>query len=208
MPSRPCLFLRMETPNIMPSDYTTLTAIKQTLNENGTTDDAFLTALIARASRAIDTHCQRFFVGETETRYFDAVRDIDGQTLLLDEDLLAVTELTNGDGDVIPSGDYVLLPPNFSPHYAIRLKASSSESWTYISDPENAIRVEGTWGYSNGTPDDIEQACIRLVVYMYKQRKNPFLEVGLPDGGQVNISPSMPNDIKDLLASYRKHRFA
>lgn len=198
----------METKSIMPSDYTTLAAVKRSLNENGTADDAFLIDLITRASRTIDTHCKRFFVGEMDTRYFDAVRDIDNQTLLLDEDLLSVIELTNGDGDVISSGDYVLLPPNFSPHYAIRLKASSSEHWTYISDPENAIQVEGVWGYSNGTPDDIEQACIRLVIYMYKQRKNPFLEVGLPDGGLVNISPSMPNDIKDLLSPYRKHRFA
>lgn len=192
----------------MPSDYATLEAIKLALNEVGTTDDAFLTALITRASRAIDAHCGRFFVGEAQTRYFDAITDIDGQILLLDEDLLSVAELTNGDGDVIASSDYILLPPNHSPHYAIRLKASSSESWTYVDDPENAIAVNGAWGFSNGTPDDVEQACIRLVVFMYKQRKNPFLEVGLPDGGLVNISPSMPNDIRDLLASYRKHRFA
>ncbi|MBZ0310601.1 MAG: phage gp6-like head-tail connector protein, partial [Anaerolineae bacterium] len=152
----------------MPSDYTTLEAIKLTLNEVGTTDDAFLTALITRASRAIDTHCGRFFVGEAQTRYFDAIADIDGQILLLDEDLLSVTELTNGDGDVIASSDYVLLPSNHSPHYAIRLKASGSESWTYVDDPENAIVVNGTWGFSNGTPDDVEQACIRLVVFMYK----------------------------------------
>lgn len=190
----------------MPSDYTTLsevrTALKIAISDTG--DDAFLEALIERASRYIDEYTGRFFVAEAQTRYFDPVQDVYDRTLLLDEDLLTVTTLTNGDGTVVTASEYVFEPRNNSPKHGITLKASASQSWTFDTDPENAISVEGTWGYSVTAPNPITQACIRLVVWWYKNRVQPFTVVGLPDAGMLPVAENMPNDIRLLLEPYRK----
>lgn len=190
----------------MPSDYTTLALVKAALKipSATTSDDAFLESLIDRASRMIDRYTQRFFVGETQTRYFDAIEDVETRTLLLDEDLLSVDSITNGDGDAITAAQYVFEPRNRTPYNAITLKTSVSDLWTYYTDPENAISVTGTWGYSVGTPDDIIQAANRLVVWWYKNRDSPFTEVGLPEAGVATVNPDMPRDIAMLLQPYRK----
>lgn len=188
----------------MPSDYTTLANVRTALKiqSSNTDEDAFLTTLITRASRAIDKEVNRWFVGETQTRKFDAVEDVDGNTLLLDADLVSITSITNGDGNTIPSTNYTLLPTNHTPKYAVKIKGSSSTAWTWQDDPEEAIEIAGSWGYSAGTPDDIQQACIRIVVWNFKQRDVPFLEVGLPEGGFSPVSVTIPNDIKNLLSPY------
>lgn len=194
----------------MPSDYTTLEAVKQSLNipDNGTADDAFLGDLIPRASRAIERYCGgRNFVAETETRYFDAAEDVRGQVLFVDKDLVEVTAIVNGDGDTLPDSAFVTEPRNQTPKYGIRLKAGSGITWTFQTDPEDAIAVTAKWGYAEGTPADIEQACVRLVVYWYKLRKNPFLEVGIPETGQIAISAAIPNDIQVTLNPYIRQNF-
>ncbi len=194
----------------MPFDYTTLARVRQTLalEVDETDDDTFLTNLLPIASRVIDSFCARQIVAETDTNKYDAVEDIEGMDLFLDEDLVSATTITNGDGTVLTSSDFVLLPSNQTPKYVIRLKSSSNEVWTYQDDPEEAIEVVGSWGYAAGTPDDIQQACIRLCVWMYKQRDVPFLEVGLSEGGFSPVIVSMPNDIKIMLHPFKKGRMA
>lgn len=188
----------------MPSDYSTLAAVKQSLNRTTEDDDAFLEALITRASRMIDDYCQRFFVGETQTRNFDAVQDVYERTLYLDEDLLSVDVIQNGDGTTITASQYVFEPRNRAPKHGITLKSGTADLWTYFTDPENAISVTGTWGYSAGTPDAIQQATNRLVIWWFKQRSSPFTEVGTTDAGLATINPSMPNDIRLLLQPFIK----
>lgn len=194
----------------MPYEYTSLEAVREALNMTSTEtdDDSFLEMLILRASEAITNHCNRRFIAESDTRYFDALEDVDGMTLFLDEDLVSVTTLTNGDGEVLSANAYVFEPRNGTPKYAIRLKAGSGKTWTFQSDSENAISVLGTWGYASSAPHPIQQACIRLVVYWYKLRKNPFYVVGSPESGQVDIVSSIPSDIVDTLNPYRRMAFA
>lgn len=188
------------------TDYCLLTEVKSYLGTDKSTDDAVIAALIPRATAAIDTFCQRHFVARTETRCYDAVRDVRGRTLVLDEDLLAVTTLTNGDGEALASSFYVLEPANHSPKYAIRLKASSGRAWAYTGDPEQAIAVAGRWGFYDGTlpPDDIRHAAVRLTAWYYHQRQAPFETTGFPDLGQVVVPSSLPADIKALLAPYQR----
>lgn len=94
--------------------------------------------------------------------------------LVLDDDLLTVTRITNGDGTEITGDQYVLLPANTTPKWAVKLKASSGVSWAYVDDPEGAIEVEGTWGYAHAQPDDIRHAAIRLTAWFYHQRQAPL----------------------------------
>jgi len=187
------------------TDYCTTADVKAYIGTSKATDDALMASLIPRASARIDRYCDRTFIRRSaETRKFDAVEDVEGRVLYLDDDLLSVTSITNGDGATVSASEYVLLPTNSSPKYAIKLKASSSTSWTWNTDPEEAISVSGTWGYYNGTvpPDDIKHAAIRLTAWYYHQRSAPFETQGLPELGVVTIPQDMPQDIKATLAPY------
>lgn len=171
-----------------------------------TKDDNLIWQLIHESSREIDSFCSRHFYGVVETRYFDALESVDGQTLLLDEDLAAVGTITLGTGDTLDSSDYVLLPYNSTPKHQIRLKASSSEWWSYNDDPEGAISVSGTWGYTAGTtpPDAIKRACISLVRWRYRQRQAPFEQAGMGDLGTYTVASGMPEDIQRMLLAFRR----
>jgi hypothetical protein len=109
-------------------------------------DDAIIEKLITSASRYIDNKTGRKFYPRVETRYYDAVRD---PILRLDEDLLEVIGLTNGEGTAIAAASYNLLPLNEYPKYAVHLIPSSNIYWMLDSNSnyEGVIDLEGFWGY-------------------------------------------------------------
>lgn len=131
------------------------------------TDDAgvFLPRIRA-VSAFIAKTAGRQFVPRVETRYFDARRNVKdsaeiGTYLQLDDDLLSITTLTNGDSATItnsPTATYVTEPRNGSCFWAIHLLGSSGLSWTYNTDPENAITLAGIWGFDcswvSGSPSE------------------------------------------------------
>ena len=169
-------------------------------------DDPLLESLVTAASRAIDTHCRRRFYALTTTRYYE-MDSVDGYYLYLDDDLLTVTTLTNGDSDatVIANTEYWLWPRNESPPYwAIRLEANSDYYWE--CDTDYMISVAGTWGYASTTPADINQACIRYASYLYHQKDAQVFDVtAITEIGQIVIPQGIPRDVKLLLDPYRRH---
>jgi len=190
-------------------DYCTLAEAKSqinTRNPSGTISDDFLSAIITDCSREIDEHCDRHFYADYATRTFDALEDVYGYDLMLDEDLIGVTTITNGDSTTVSSSDYVLRPANENPKYKIRLKRGSSVSWTYQNDPEDAISVEGTWGYNDGTvpPEVIKRATIRLVAWRFSQRDAPFNTRGFPQVGMTEVPTAMPSDVVRMLEKFRR----
>lgn len=160
-------------------------------------DDVVISNLISAASRYIDRFTGRRFYASTETHYLDLpVSGIDRRILFLDDDLLSVTTLTNGDTTVITSTYYDLLPLNSSPKFAIRLKNSSTYNWEPKngSDRIGAISIAGSWGYSSTTPDDIKQACYEMALTAYRRRSTigsgQMAGAILPSGVTV-----MPEDV-------------
>ena len=128
------------------ADYTTLTDIHTTRGTTATGQDTLFTDLIKSTSRDMEVACGgRWFYPRVETRYFNTPA---GRELEMDEDLLAVTTLTNGDATAVSSSDYILLPYFGPPYYQIRLKQSASTIWTLDSsgNDERAISVLGIWG--------------------------------------------------------------
>jgi hypothetical protein len=119
-----------------------------------TADDALLDDLIAEASGQFISAIRRLPMPYIQTRYFDYgpphMKDV--WTLLLDEDLLAVSVLTNGDGTVIVSSEYVLESANEYPKFGIRLKRGLGTTWVYDDTPEQAISIAGVWGYAPHYP--------------------------------------------------------
>lgn len=175
-----------------------------------TVDDTLLTDFATRAQSIIEKFCMRKFESRTETRYFDAQKyDVyRGRVLEMDDDLLSVTTLTNGDASVISSANYDLLPYNDNPKYAIRLKESSTVVWlpTGAGDFERAISVTGTWGYSATPPDAIKLATLRLTHWLYRQ-KDTAADIDRPlltTSGAVVMPASLPKDVESTLRMYRR----
>lgn len=188
------------------ADYCTVAEAKALLGAKETGDDTLLAVLVTRSSALVDSFTRRTFVERDETRHFTVSEDTDGRLLYLDDDLLSVTTLTNGDAEVIASDYYVLRPRDLSPAYGIKLLASSGYYWTYVDDPEDSITVMGSWGYCTAAarPADITQQTARLALWLYRQREAPFSKVGNTFTGEYEVPVDLPGDIEAALKRYRK----
>lgn len=130
-------------------EYSTVYDVRTKYRGATTTEtgqDSLFLALIRSTSRDMDAACGRRFYPRIETRYFDMPRN---RILTLDDDLLAVNTLTNGDGNELTSSQYDLIPYNQTPYYQLRLKASSQDYWQTDSNgnSERAISLAGVWGF-------------------------------------------------------------
>ena len=193
--------------------YATLAEVKlyRGIPTATTTDDALLTALITRACKQIDNHCHRIFVAPTtaSTHYFDAIRDIsdDQRTLYLDADLATIVTITNNNetSTGLASTHYTTEPRNVTPYHAIRLTWRADELWTWSDAPEDAITVNGRWGYATTVPDDIKHATIRLANYLYSQKDAAVFDItALPEQGVITVPQGMPRDVQVILDPYRR----
>lgn len=186
--------------------YCSTSDVKTYLGVAGAGDDALIAALISRAQAAIDRHCNRTFEATSNTtRYYDAIGPhIAGRVMYLDRDLCAISSVTNGDGTAIGAGDYVTRPRNESPYYAIQLKTTAAQLWTYADDWERAIAITGKWAYSESAPADVVQAAIRLAAFYYRQKDAPLQDVTAIEAGVVVKPLAIPDDVRALLASYRR----
>lgn len=192
--------------------YTTKDALKVYLGiaSAETSDDTLLTEMIARAQAAIDRECRQSFEALADsTRYYlttsvDAGGAVDGRDLILDAPLAALTSVTNGDGELVDSGDTTLLPLNGTPKYAIRLKQSSGLWWTYGDDVESdLVAVTGRFAYSVSAPVDIVHATTRLAAWFYRQRENANdLDRTIIVGDTTLLPGRWPQDVRELIEPY------
>ena len=184
--------------------YCTRQEIASKLGIEDTEDDAIIDAVINAVSRNIDAYCSgRTFYARTETRLFDVPY---GRELVLDDDLLTVTTLTNGDSTVLTTTDYYLWPRNVSPKHKIILKESSSYVWTFDSsgNTEGAISVVGTWGWASSAPADVAEACRIQTMRIFKRKDAPFGVMGSASMGQLRMIAELDPDVKMMLNAYRK----
>ncbi len=130
-------------------DYITLGWLREDKSIVKTGDDPLLRRYISRASALWDIWTQRRFLPQKAVRRFN---EVDGATLYLDDDLLAISSLTNGNGDSIASDAYVLQPDNRYPKREIVLLSASGLSWQFTY-PDSRILVDGLWGYHNDYPN-------------------------------------------------------
>lgn len=188
--------------------YTTTAKIKEYLGIPSavTTDDTLLGDLLLRASQIINDETGQSFEAVTATKLYYR-NSISFNTLPyyleLDEYCQTVTELVNGNGQIIPSNGYILLPKNKKAFTKIYLK--SDYSWEYDDLYESFVSVTGTWGLYATCPKDVEHYTIRLVTYLYKQKDNhQDLDRTLIAGNTTILPQSMPNDILGFFKRYRK----
>jgi hypothetical protein len=117
-------------------------------------DDAIIERQIIAASRRVDDLCGRKFYPSVQARKYDVP---EGRELWVDDDLLSVLIFSNGPTVApahtvkvaIAASDYILLPANDYPKYALRLVYNSGEYFEADDDnnSEQAIEVSAIWGY-------------------------------------------------------------
>ena len=132
----------------------------------------------------------------------------EGRELKLDDDLLTVTTLTNGDGTVLTSTYYNLVPKNSSPYYAISLKEAAGYIWEADTSGnyENAISIVGTWGYASAAPDDIKEVCLEVAHNIYQRRSGQGTDsVATITAAGVVIQPrDIPGWARDSLDYFKR----
>ena len=177
--------------------------VKTYLNVTTTGDDALIADLISAAQEAIDNYTHRTFEADTDATHSFDLADVDGKTLVLDDDLCQITSVTNGDSVVVASTEYKTTPRNSTPYYEITLRDSSGKAWDETAD----ISVVGRWAYSITAPASVKQACIRLASFIYRQR-DTSADVDRPiitDSGVTILPSALPNDVTQLLAPFVRY---
>ena len=187
--------------------YATLAEFKlyKKITTTDTDRDSVIEDIIEGASRDIDREVGRTFYARTETRYFDVPID-NSRLLRVDDDLLAITTLTNGDSNTIAATEYNLVPKNVAPYYGIRLKSGSAYYWNMDSsgNTEDVISIAGTWGWSSTAPNDIRQLCLAMSLNDYKKRFGEGQQSAtITAAGVVLSSPGM---IKELAEKARRYK--
>jgi len=188
------------------ADYCTLLDVQQKgrMDIVGDAYDGTFTSLIAACSRWIDAYCRvpadGFHATATATHYFGR-SDVKAGTLMLDDPLVSVAALTNGDGAVLAGDAYRLLPRNASPKWSIELR--SGNAWQWSVDGE--IAVTGVWGAAATVPEPVREACIVLVAWMFKRYQAGLQDVtAVPEIGQAIYAESVPKQVRALLAPYKR----
>lgn len=187
------------------ADYRTymaaLTAGAPTYSDPG--DTTFHQQLLDSATTFIERETRRKFSAVSATRKFgpECVSFTDPQLLMVDEDLLTVTTLTNGNGTTIASNAYELWPRNGSPYFGIRVKSSSA--WAF-SDDDATVSVAGTWGFMASPDTDVKRVTARLA-YLEQQRRTNTGEVMVMQGA-MEYTARVPDDIAHWLAGMRRRR--
>jgi len=180
--------------------YASLGELKAYLGITDTADDELLTQLIDMATAVIESYTRRVFVAYTKTRHYGP-ESINGPVLSLGEWLLSVTELKDGQGNVIPSEGYELLPKGGKRFWGIRLRPG----WQWNCDREHDVTVTGSWGWSETPPPDIVLATLRLAAYFYRQKDAQVFDVTAAPGlGTITIPKGMPADVKLILDQYKE----
>ncbi len=174
-------------------------------------EDALILSIINSAVAWLNRECNQTLVATSDTtRYFDSYDEecIDGDTLIFDDAIAAITEITI-DGTELASSEYTTLPRNSSPYYEVTIKRSVTKAWTddnaagdYVS--EDAIAVTGKWGHFSTAPNDIKHAIRRLAAYAYSQKDATSFDVVQVVDGVANIPQGFPVDVARLASNYRK----
>jgi uncharacterized phiE125 gp8 family phage protein len=180
--------------------YIDLNRLRRYLDIKEDGDDALLESFLAAAQAEIESQTgRRFEAAADSVRYFDKGA-LSGRDLFLDEDLAAITSITNGDGTAIAADKYTTQPRNQWPAWLLTLKAASGVSWSTADE----IAITGRWAYSVEAPADIQQATLELAAYYYRRKKGGADQDRIVYFDNGMMAPS--NLPKSVLATINRYR--
>jgi hypothetical protein len=189
--------------------YCTLAEAKNwaRITSTDSVDDSVFEQIVEGASRYIDSEAQRVFYATTETHVFDMPLT---SRLMFDEDCQSISTVTNGDGSTITSAQYVLLPANETPKFALVLLPSTSVGWRSAANGNTlqCVSVAGSWGAS--CPADVKEACMMIVKAAYNRRfgENMTSTTTVTQAGLVITPEDVPAKAIQIVHNHRRVAFA
>ncbi len=139
--------------------YSSIADLKGILGISSTTDDTVMRKILEASSRSIDNYCNRTFVTQSATKYFD------GAYILHIPDLLSITTLkTDEDGDgtfentfqvATAPVDYLLYGTgledslNTFPKTKIMINPEGDYG-SFANGVKKGVEIAGVWGYGDG----------------------------------------------------------
>jgi len=185
--------------------YTTVGDVRKHAGISEASSDELIKTKIDGAQTWIDNFCHRTFEASVDsTRYFDYSRKyVDGLTLWMDDEIAAITTVTNGDGIEVASDEYTTIPRSETPYTKIRILSNSGKQWQYTDEWMNAISITGKWAYSEEAPADIVEACIQVATFLFRAKDAPLIDVTAIEAGVVIKTPGISKIAEKLLISGR-----
>lgn len=176
--------------------YTTLQAVKAWAGFHTDDDDDVLEALITTCEDVIDRYCDTTFeVSEETTHDYHRYRDyndnrFDGRKLYFHE------WAAEAPSAITDSPTVLNLPEDGPPYYGLYLVDGT---WAYPT-----VTVTTYWGYSKEVPPSVEQACLRLVKWLYDMKDSYGVDAIITPDGHVILPEGLPFDVTLLLSPFRK----
>lgn len=127
----------------------TLYRLRQRLgfSDTDTAEDARLLAALGAATAQIEQAAGRRFIPRKATLTHTIT---DATELLLEDDLLELTAVTDGDGSSVDVGDVLLRPVEGATGVLQRVDGGG---FTWVKSPVQAVSVTGIWGYHDRWPE-------------------------------------------------------
>lgn len=176
---------------------------------SGSGDDTVIGYLVDGVTDWIERYCGRSFVDASGQTFYvmpSYPNVLNKRTLIIKQDLLAVTSIVNGDGETI--SDYRLLPVDGPPYYKIEIDMDAGQIWNRGSDGTGIVTIEGTTGYASAVPDDVYMAFMQMVAWLYRARSSGAggaVTTATREG--LTIAPNeIPPNILLVLNLYRRLR--
>jgi hypothetical protein len=194
------------------NEYADLPVLKQQLGlqaDDATRDD-LLNKALASASRSIDkTTGRRFWLDPAPVaRIYNprgrVVRDVDGETLLVDDigsiaGLIVETGPAAGPWTAVTG--YETTPDNaLANGKAIEGLLRANSIWSWQRGATTRVRVTARFGWP-AVPDDITEAALIQASRLYKRKDSPEGIIGSAEWGVRNLSRRDP-DVWALIEPY------
>jgi len=187
--------------------YPTTTDLKAWLSIDGAGEDTELGKVVNGVIGFVERYTGRVFVAAAGTRTFEADAPYvnrDRRRLNLLADLVSVTTLTNGDGNVLSSSDYTLYPQYGPPYYEIQLDRRGVK---VFQDSVQAISLLGSWGFSSSCPAAVFEMILELCQFDYQALHSGSGGVNLIASRQTGlvVAPdAFPPRLREMLDQWRR----
>lgn len=180
----------------MAANLTTLKAVKEWASIEGSSDDALLERLIKAASSYIALWCSRTFEVTNVTEFYDG--NGRRQIAVRNYPILSVSAVRI-DGVAVPASSAFNVGGYYFDNFSISLRGD----YKFSRGPAN-VEVSYSYGFAE-VPDDLEQACIEMVLARYRDKNRLGLQTQSIHGEAVSYNPSeLSAFARAVLAQYKR----
>ena len=195
-------------PNDLANALITRTQAKEWLRINVSKEDDIIDQIILQQSEIIKQYCDRKFIQETFTQYYDGKGR--GELFLRDYPIISVTTLNSDSSRAYAVEDNI----NISDDVLVDKSAGILQLWnneSAFASGHASVKVVYDAGYAV-IPRDIQEACLLLVQHVYKRfyqdQKIGVSSESIGDRTTSFETSGIPSKVRVILDRYKKQGFS